>query len=147
MSLKVKYLGLQISQNLLLVLPEWSYVGHQTLREGFDHVRIAGSFPRTIIDSCWYVNRNSQKRVSKVWVFIKIVFIAGSVFAAYASFGVKPGYLVSASVMSAPAALTLSKLLYPETEISKTASESLQMDTSHKYKFLNLPESLFFFCF
>lgn len=63
---------------------------------------------------------------------MKIVFYTGSVFAAYVSFGVKPGYLVSASVMSAPAALTLSKLLYPETEVSKTTSDLLQMDTSHR---------------
>jgi len=42
--------------------------------------------------------------------------IAGSVLATYISFGVSASHLLSASVMSAPAALAMSKLMYPETE-------------------------------
>ena len=42
--------------------------------------------------------------------------IAGTVMAAYITFGVSPAHLLSASVMSAPAALAFAKLLYPETE-------------------------------
>ena len=42
--------------------------------------------------------------------------IAGSVLGAYISFGVSPSHLLSASVMSAPAALAMSKLMYPETD-------------------------------
>ncbi|MBE9186406.1 NupC/NupG family nucleoside CNT transporter [Microcoleus sp. LEGE 07076] len=49
--------------------------------------------------------------------------IAGGVMAAYISFGVSPQHLIAASVMSAPAALAMSKLLYPETEKSLTAGE------------------------
>lgn len=49
--------------------------------------------------------------------------IAGGVMAAYISFGVPAQHLISASVMSAPAALAISKLLYPETEKSLTAGE------------------------
>lgn len=45
--------------------------------------------------------------------------IAGSLFAAYISFGACPSYLLSATVMSAPAALAVSKLFYPETKKSK----------------------------
>ncbi|XP_028414649.1 solute carrier family 28 member 3-like isoform X2 [Dendronephthya gigantea] len=48
--------------------------------------------------------------------------IAGGVLAAYISFGVNPSHLLSASVMSAPAALAISKLMYPETEDSDTRS-------------------------
>ena len=48
--------------------------------------------------------------------------IAGGVLAAYISFGVSPSHLLSASVMSAPAALAISKLIYPETEESETKS-------------------------
>lgn len=44
--------------------------------------------------------------------------VAGSVFAAYISFGACPQYLLSSSLMSAPGSLACSKLLYPETEIS-----------------------------
>jgi CNT family concentrative nucleoside transporter len=47
--------------------------------------------------------------------------IAGGVMAAYISFGVPAQHLIAASVMSAPAALAISKLLYPETEQSQTA--------------------------
>ncbi|CAH1251934.1 SLC28A3 [Branchiostoma lanceolatum] len=42
--------------------------------------------------------------------------IAGSVLGAYIAFGVPPTHLLTASVMSAPAALAVSKLFYPETE-------------------------------
>jgi pyrimidine nucleoside transport protein len=45
--------------------------------------------------------------------------IAGTVMAAYISFGVSPAHLLSASVMSAPAALASAKLLLPETQASK----------------------------
>jgi len=47
--------------------------------------------------------------------------IAGGVFAIYISFGVNSSHLLAASVMSAPAALAISKLIYPETEASPTA--------------------------
>ena len=39
--------------------------------------------------------------------------IAGSVLAAYISFNISASHLLSASVMSAPAALAAAKLLYP----------------------------------
>ena len=39
--------------------------------------------------------------------------IAGSVLAAYISFDISASHLLSASVMSAPAALAAAKLLYP----------------------------------
>ena len=42
--------------------------------------------------------------------------IAGTVMAAYINFGVSPAHLLSASVMSAPAALAAAKLLLPETD-------------------------------
>jgi concentrative nucleoside transporter, CNT family len=52
--------------------------------------------------------------------------IAGGVLAAYVSFGISPGHLLTASIMSAPAALMMSKILLPETEPSATA------DGAHK---------------
>ncbi|MFH4981312.1 hypothetical protein AB6A40_008021 [Gnathostoma spinigerum] len=45
--------------------------------------------------------------------------IAGSLFAAYISFGACSTYLLSAALMSAPGSLACSKLLYPELEVSK----------------------------
>ena len=52
--------------------------------------------------------------------------VAGGVLAAYARFGIDPGHLLAASVMSAPAALVMAKILYPETEISKTQASNLE---------------------
>jgi len=49
--------------------------------------------------------------------------IASSVMAAYASFGADPGHLLAASVMSAPAAVLIAKLMVPEKEIPDTLGE------------------------
>ncbi|KAJ4439381.1 hypothetical protein ANN_07503, partial [Periplaneta americana] len=54
--------------------------------------------------------------------------VAGSVMAAYISFGVEPVHLLTASVMSAPAALCVSKLFYPETEESKTSADNIVIE-------------------
>ncbi|CAG2178005.1 unnamed protein product, partial [Oppiella nova] len=56
--------------------------------------------------------------------------IAGSVMAAYINFGVSASHLISASVMSAPAALGFSKLFYPETEESKTTNKNIDIGKS-----------------
>ncbi|CDN15814.1 MAG: NupC/NupG family nucleoside CNT transporter [Richelia sp.] len=58
--------------------------------------------------------------------------IAGGVMAAYISFGVPVEHLIAASVMSAPAALAVSKLLYPETEESLTAGK-VQVEVDSTY--------------
>lgn len=47
--------------------------------------------------------------------------VAGGVLAAYVGFGVDAGHLLAASVMSAPAALVVAKLMVPEQEVSATA--------------------------
>lgn len=46
--------------------------------------------------------------------------IAGGVLAAYISFGIDAGHLVTASVISAPAALVIAKILQPEVETPRT---------------------------
>ncbi len=50
--------------------------------------------------------------------------IAGSVMAAYAAMmakvGAEPGHLLAASILSAPAALVIAKIMVPETEVSLT---------------------------
>ena len=47
--------------------------------------------------------------------------IAGGVLAAYVSFGIDAGHLLTASVLSAPASLLIAKIMIPETEVSETA--------------------------
>ncbi|MGK7886417.1 MAG: NupC/NupG family nucleoside CNT transporter [Crocosphaera sp.] len=51
--------------------------------------------------------------------------IAGGVMAAYIAMGISPTHLISASVMSAPAALAISKIMYPETDKSQTQDEAI----------------------
>lgn len=46
--------------------------------------------------------------------------IAGGVLAAYVSFGIDAGHLLTASVMSAPAALMMAKIMLPESVTSPT---------------------------
>ncbi len=49
--------------------------------------------------------------------------IAGGVMATYIKFGVPAEYLIAASIMAAPGALAISKIIYPETEESETRGE------------------------
>ncbi len=46
--------------------------------------------------------------------------VAGGVLAVYIGFGIKASYLLTASIMAAPAALVIAKIVWPETEESKT---------------------------
>lgn len=57
--------------------------------------------------------------------------IAGGVLAGYISMGVDAGHLIAASVMAAPAALVVGKMLLPETEESKTAGDIELPDVGH----------------
>ncbi len=50
--------------------------------------------------------------------------IAGGVMAAYVRFGADAGDLMAASVMSAPAALVMAKIIFPETEESSTKGDT-----------------------
>lgn len=49
--------------------------------------------------------------------------VAGSVLAAYVALGADAGHLLAASLMSAPAALVVAKIMTPETEISHTLGD------------------------
>ncbi|KAK4304462.1 hypothetical protein Pmani_023585 [Petrolisthes manimaculis] len=53
--------------------------------------------------------------------------IAGTVLAAYINFGIDSSHLLSASVMSAPAALAFAKLFYPETKRSRTGADEIKI--------------------
>jgi len=58
--------------------------------------------------------------------------IAGGVMAVYISMGVPAQYLLAASLMAAPGALVISKIVYPETEESQTKGHvTLKIEKSH----------------
>ncbi len=58
--------------------------------------------------------------------------IAGGVMAAYISFGISPEHLIAASVMSAPAALAMAKVFYPETTKTETR-EKIKLEVESSY--------------
>ena len=58
--------------------------------------------------------------------------IAGGVLAVYISLGVPAPYLLAASIMAAPGALVISKIVFPETEVSTTQGVvKLEIKKSH----------------
>jgi CNT family concentrative nucleoside transporter len=62
--------------------------------------------------------------------------IAGSVMVTYATFGAEPGHLLTASLMSAPAAILMSKIMVPETgepQTSGAAPVRVQVDSHNLF--------------
>ena len=58
--------------------------------------------------------------------------IAGGVMAVYISMGVPASYLLAASLMAAPGALVISKMVFPETEVSETKGKvTLEVKKEH----------------
>ncbi len=58
--------------------------------------------------------------------------IAGGVMATYIQFGVKAEYLIAASIMAAPGALAIAKIMFPETQESETKGEvTLKVKKEH----------------
>ncbi len=58
--------------------------------------------------------------------------IAGGVMATYIKFGVPAEYLIAASIMAAPGALAIAKILHPETETPETEGKvSLKVGKQH----------------
>ena len=73
--------------------------------------------------------------------------VAGGVLAAFISMGVQANHLISASVMSAPAALAMSKLFYPETKKSKTTAKDVgKLPRRYFVSSRNLYRAIKFWC-
>jgi CNT family concentrative nucleoside transporter len=66
-----------------------------------------------------YLNRMTDSEIMAVMVG-GFATIAGGVMAAYISFNVPAVHLLTASVMSAPAALVIAKILQPEVDVPET---------------------------
>ena len=49
--------------------------------------------------------------------------VAGGVLAAFVGFGISAGHLLAASLMSAPAAIVIARVMFPETEHSSTEGQ------------------------
>lgn len=75
-----------------------------------------------------YINKMTRSELFTLMCAF-MATIAGSVMVIYTSFGVEAGHLLAASVMSAPAAIVIAKLMVPETEKAET-------DGTHKVELL-----------
>ncbi|MCH8828163.1 MAG: NupC/NupG family nucleoside CNT transporter [Planctomycetes bacterium] len=67
-----------------------------------------------------YLDRMTKSELMAVMVG-GFATVAGSVMAAYVKLGVKPEHLIAASLISAPAALLIAKVLQPEIDTPETA--------------------------
>ncbi len=59
--------------------------------------------------------------------------IAGGILIVYVNFGAKAEYLLTASIMAAPAALVISKIVWPETEQSQTMG-NVKLEVKSPYR-------------
>ena len=79
-----------------------------------------------------YIRKMNESRVFTIMTTF-MATIAGSVMLAYMSFGAKAGHLLTASLMSAPAAILISKIMIPDTETDETDPlEKIQMEKKEK---------------
>lgn len=79
-----------------------------------------------------YIRNMNDSRVFTIMTTF-MATIAGSVMLAYISFGAKAGHLLTASLMSAPAAILISKIMIPDTETGETDPlEKIQMEKKEK---------------
>jgi CNT family concentrative nucleoside transporter len=58
--------------------------------------------------------------------------IAGGILIVYAQMGAKAEYLIAASLMAAPGALVIAKIVFPETEVSQTMG-SVKLEVKSQY--------------
>lgn len=66
-----------------------------------------------------YIRNMNPSRIFTIMVTF-MATIAGSVMAAYMTFGAQAGHLLTASLMSAPAAIVISKIMIPDVEDTET---------------------------
>tara|TARA_Y100001960_G_scaffold121820_1_gene130063 strand:- start:203 stop:1690 length:1488 start_codon:yes stop_codon:yes gene_type:complete len=70
-----------------------------------------------------FLNKMTKSELTTIMVG-GFATIAGGVLAGVSAMGIDVGYLVAASVMSAPAALVVGKIIFPEKEQSETSGET-----------------------
>jgi CNT family concentrative nucleoside transporter len=66
-----------------------------------------------------YIRNMNESRIFTIMVTFMST-IAGSVMVAYMSFGAQAGHLLTASLMSAPAAIVISKIMIPDVDTSES---------------------------
>ncbi|XP_062128423.1 solute carrier family 28 member 3 [Drosophila sulfurigaster albostrigata] len=87
-----------------------------------------------------YINKLTKSEIHSIMVS-GFATVSGTVLAAYLSFGASPAHLITSSVMAAPATLAISKLYMPETEVSQTSSDTIQLEKSEDSSLLDAASS------
>lgn len=79
-----------------------------------------------------YIKNMNDSRVFTIMVTFMST-IAGSVMAAYVNFGAEAGHLLTASLMSAPAAILISKMMIPDPETKEVNTlDTLKIERKEK---------------
>jgi CNT family concentrative nucleoside transporter len=113
-----------------VVVKAISFVMEKTMRASGVDAFMAASFVFMGIEAVTALKEYLQKMTRSELFTVMTCFmstIAGSVMAAYVSFGASAGHLLAASVMSAPAAVVISKIMIPETEEAVTAHPGAEL--------------------
>ncbi|MCK5235447.1 MAG: NupC/NupG family nucleoside CNT transporter [Deltaproteobacteria bacterium] len=101
-----------------IIVRGMAWTMERTMRASGAEAFIAASFVFMGIEAITAI-KDYLKRMTRSEVFTLMTCfmatIAGSVMTAYVAFGADAGHLLSASVMSAPAAIVISKIMIPET--------------------------------
>lgn len=108
------YLGI-----IQVVVRAMAWVMERTMKASGVEALIAAMFVFMGIEATTSLKEYLRKMTTSELFTIMTAFmstIAGSVMAVYVSFGASAGHLLAASVMSAPAAIVISKLMLPERE-------------------------------
>ncbi|EDW79830.1 uncharacterized protein Dwil_GK17994 [Drosophila willistoni] len=87
-----------------------------------------------------YINKLTKSEIHSIMVS-GFATVSGTVLAAYLSFGASAAHLITSSVMAAPATLAISKLYMPETEVSQTTSESIELEKTQDSSILDAASS------
>lgn len=87
-----------------------------------------------------YINKLTKSEIHSIMVS-GFATVSGTVLAAYLSFGASAAHLITSSVMAAPATLAISKLYLPETEVSQTSSDTIQLEKSEDSSLLDAASS------
>lgn len=124
-----------------VVVRAMAWVMHRTMKVSGAEALMAAMFVFMGIESTTAIKEYLRKMTRSELFTVMVCFmstIAGSVMAVYVSFGASAGHLLAASVMSAPAAIAISKIMVPETEVPVTSGA---MKESLRSKDVNVIEA------
>ena len=113
-------MGILFYLNIIqVVVRAMAWVMERTMKASGVEALMAAMFVFMGIEATTGVKEYLRKMTASEMFTVMVAFmstIAGSVMAVYVSFGASAGHLLAASVMSAPAAIVISKLMLPERE-------------------------------